>query len=50
MIEIIVLENQEIKIKRLNNQQLYDSTIKFVFDDENNEENDEEDSNDLANI
>ena len=50
MVEILVLDNQEIKWKRLNNQQLYDSTIKFVFDDENNEENDEEDSNDLANV
>jgi len=33
MVEIFLLENQEIKAKRLNNQQLYDSTIKFVFDD-----------------
>ena len=33
MIEILALGNQEIKWKRLNNQQLYDSTIKFVFDD-----------------
>jgi len=33
MIEILVLENREIKWKRLNNQQLYDSTIKFVFED-----------------
>lgn len=33
MIEILLLENREIKWKRLNNQQLYDSTIKFVFDD-----------------
>lgn len=41
MIEILVLQNQEIKWKRLNNQQLYDSTIKFVFDDkiENQEYN-----------
>lgn len=39
MVEILVLDNQEIKSDRLNNQQLYDSTIKFVFDDEiNNEE------------
>ena len=38
MIEILVLENREIKWKRLNNQQLYDSTIKFVFDDESNQE------------
>ena len=34
MVEILILENQEIKAKRLNNQQLYDSTITFVFDDE----------------
>ena len=39
MVEILVLQNQEIKWKRLNNQQLYDSTIRFVFD---NEESDEE--------
>lgn len=32
MIEILVIENQEIKWKRLNNQQLYDSTVEFVFD------------------
>ena len=37
MVEILALDNQEIKWKRLNNQQLYDSTIKFVFDEENNE-------------
>ena len=41
MVEILVLENQEIKWKRLNNQQLYDSTIKFVFDDKINNENEE---------
>ena len=34
MVEILFLGNQEIKWKRLNNQQLYDSTVKFVFDDE----------------
>ena len=34
MVEILVLDNQDIKFKRLNNQQLYDSTIKFVFDEE----------------
>lgn len=33
MVEILVLDNQEIKSDRLNNQQLYDSTIRFVFDD-----------------
>ena len=38
MVEILVLDNQEIKWKRLNNQQLYDSTIKFVFDEEKEEE------------
>ena len=37
MIEILFLENREIKWKRLNNQQLYDSTIEFVFDKENEE-------------
>ena len=41
MIEILVLENREIKWKRLNNQQLYDSTIKFVFDDESQQEQQE---------
>ena len=39
MVEILILGNQEIKWKRLNNQQLYDSTIKFVFDDKTEEEN-----------
>ena len=38
MVEILVLDNQEIKWKRLNNQQLYDSTIKFVFEDTYDEE------------
>ena len=38
MIEILILDNQEIKWKRLNNQQLYDSTIKFAFDDKIDEE------------
>ena len=33
MVELLVLNNQEIKWKRLNNQQLYDSTIKFVFEE-----------------
>lgn len=41
MVEILALDNQEIKWKRLNNQQLYDSTIRFVFDE--NQEEDEED-------
>lgn len=38
MVEILLVENQEIKWKRLNNQQLYDSTINFVFDDGENEQ------------
>ena len=42
MVEIWLLDNQEIKSKRLNYQQLYDSTIKFVFDDENDEVKNEE--------
>ena len=37
MVEILILENREIKSKRLNNQQLYDSTIRFVFEDKVNE-------------
>lgn len=41
MVEILVLDNQEIKWKRLNNQQLYDSTITFVFDDVENKEKEE---------
>lgn len=44
MIEILVLGNQEIKWKRLNNQQLYDSTVRFVFDEKVDEENVEENS------
>ena len=31
MVEILILGNQDIKWKRLNNQQLYDSTVKFVL-------------------
>ena len=42
MVEILVLENQKIKSNRLNNQQLYDSTIKFVFDNEVSEEKNKE--------
>ncbi len=42
MVEILILENQEIKSKRLNNQQLYDSEIKFVFDKNVKEENNKE--------
>lgn len=42
MVEILVLGNQEIKWKRLNNQQLYDSTIRFVFDDEEDDEDEKE--------
>ena len=41
MIEILILENREIQWKRLNNQQLYDSTIKFVFDNKIKEGNTE---------
>ena len=41
MVEILVLDNQEIKSDRLNNQQLYDSTITFVFDDKDNDKNTE---------
>ncbi|MGN1301343.1 MAG: hypothetical protein ACI4U9_02290 [Clostridia bacterium] len=44
MVEILLMENQEIKWKRLNNQQLYDSTIRFVFDDKVDDKNDEENS------
>ena len=44
MVEILLMENQEIKWKRLNNQQLYDSTIRFVFDDKVDEQNAEENS------
>ena len=50
MIEILVIENQEIKWKRLNNQQLYDSTVEFVFDDKENEENANDNSKSEANI
>ena len=45
MVEILVLENQDIKWKRLNNQQLYDSTIRFVFDDNLSEDELEENLN-----
>ena len=46
MVEILILENQEIKWKRLNNQQLYDSNIKFVFNsNENIEQNSKIDIN-----
>jgi len=48
MVEILLLENQEVKWKRLNNQQLYDSTIKFVFN--NNDESNEEKSKDEITI
>ena len=37
MVEILLLENREIKWKRLNHQQLYDSTVKFVFDEDKEE-------------
>ena len=40
LVEILLLDNREIKWKRLNYQQLYDSTIRFVFDNtSDNEEN-----------
>ena len=44
MVEILFIDNQEIKWKRLNNQQLYDSTVEFVFDDDNVNEEVVEDS------
>lgn len=44
MIEILVIGNQEIKWKRLNNQQLYDSTVEFVFDDKENKEEKEKEA------
>ncbi len=33
MIEIFFMDNSELKWQRLNNQQLYDSEIRFVFDE-----------------
>ena len=50
MIEILFIENQEIKWKRLNNQQLYDSTVEFVFDDKVNDENIKDNSKSEANV
>ena len=50
MVEILVLENQKIKSNRLNNQQLYDSTIKFVFDDKVNNEKTEEKDKTTSNV
>lgn len=47
MVEILILGNQDIKWRRLNNQQLYDSTVKFVFDDKVNAENTEESLNNI---
>ncbi len=38
LVEILLLDNREIKWKRLNYQQLYDSTIRFVFDDETDQD------------
>ena len=32
MVELLVMDNQEIKWKRLNYQQLYDASYEFVFD------------------
>ena len=42
LVEILLLDNREIKWKRLNYQQLYDSTIRFVFEDDINEEENKE--------
>jgi len=42
LVEILLLDNREIKWKRLNYQQLYDSTIRFVFDDNIEEKEDKE--------
>ena len=53
MVEILVLANQEIKSKRLNNQQLYDSTIKFVFEEGENKTEDkniEENENSASSV
>lgn len=50
MVEILALENQDIKWKRLNNQQLYDSKIEFVFDDNVNDENTEENSKSVIDV
>jgi len=50
MIEILFIENQEIKWKRLNNQQLYDSTIEFVFEDKATAESVENNSKIEANV
>ncbi len=44
MVELLILNNQEIKWKRLNNQQLYDSTIKFVFEEANSKIEDKKES------
>ena len=41
MIEILLLDKNEIKLKRLNNQQLYDSQIVFEFDDKNDKKKEE---------
>jgi len=50
MVETLFLENQEIKWKRLNNQQLYDSSVIFVFDDNVSDENIEENSESAINV
>ena len=42
LVEIVLINNREIKSKRLNYQQLYDSTIRFVFDDEANQDENKE--------
>ena len=33
MVEILAMDNSEMKWKRLNYQQLYDATYEFVFED-----------------
>ena len=34
MVEILAMDNSEMKWKRLNYQQLYDATYEFVFDND----------------
>lgn len=50
MVEILFIGNQEIKWKRLNNQQLYDSTVEFVFDDKQKDSDVEETNKDQVNV
>ena len=42
MAELLCFDRPEWKWKRLNYQQLYDSTIRFVFDDKIENEEDKE--------